>query len=155
MVIIVKKKIREIENQFKEHRLTPQRRLVLEIFLENKERHLSAEEVYHFSREKEKDIGLATIYRTLELLVQMGLLRKMYFGDGRNRYELEKSDVNEHHHHHHLICLSCGDILEVEEDLLHQLEEIVEKKHHFFIENHNLQFYGCCSSCGRKNEENK
>ena len=54
----------EMESRFTEHRLTPQRRLVLQIFLENRDRHLSAEELYNLSREKEKEIGMATIYRT-------------------------------------------------------------------------------------------
>lgn len=136
----------EMEKQFKEYRLTPQRKLVLQIFLENKERHLSAEEVYQFSRDKNEEIGLATVYRTLELLEELGLLRKMNFGDGRSRYELIQQNVSEHHHHH-LLCLSCNRIFEVEEDLLHQLEEIIEQKHHFSIINHNLQFFGYCKYC--------
>jgi len=137
----------EMEKQFKEYRLTPQRRLVLQIFLENKERHLSAEEVYQFSRDKNEEIGIATVYRTLELLEGLGLLRKMNFGDGRSRYELIQPDVTEHHHHHHLLCLSCNRIFEVEEDLLHNLEEIIEEKHHFSIVNHNVQFFGYCKYC--------
>lgn len=143
----MKKKMSEIESQFKQYRLTPQRRLVLEIFLENKEKHLSAEEVYQLSREKEEEIGLATIYRTLDLLEELGLLSKINFGDGRSRYELAQDDLNTAHNHHHLICLKCGRILEVEEDLLHQLEEIVEKKHQFSVVNHHLQFYGYCNRC--------
>lgn len=136
----------EMEKQFKERRLTPQRKLVLQIFLENKDRHLSAEEVYQFSRDKNEEIGMATIYRTLELLEGLGLLRKMNFGDGRSRYELTPRDVSEHHHHH-LLCLSCNRIFEVEEDLLHQLEKIIEEKHQFSITNHNLHFFGYCRNC--------
>lgn len=145
----MEKKIGEIKNQFKEYRLTPQRRLVLEIFMENKEQHLSAEELYQLSRDKGEEIGLATIYRTLELLEELGLLQKMNFGDGRSRYEMVQTDMQDrhHHHHHHLICLECGRILEVEEDLLSQLEQVVEKKHNFQIINHYLQFFGYCPSC--------
>lgn len=143
----MKKKISEMESQFKQYRLTPQRRLVLEVFLENREKHLSAEEVYQLSRQRE-EIGLATIYRTLDLLEELGFLSKINFGDGRSRYELMQDGLNdETHNHHHLICLYCGRIQEVEEDLLHQLEEIVEKKHHFSVINHNLQFYGYCNRC--------
>jgi len=151
MVGVMKKKISEMESQFKQYRLTPQRRLVLEIFLENREKHLSAEEIYQLSRQKE-EIGLATIYRTLDLLEELGLLSKINFGDGRSRYELIQDGLNDTHNHHHLICLNCGRIQEVEEDLLHKLEEIVERKHHFSIVNHNLQFYGYCNRCnnGRK-----
>ena len=149
---MVEKKISEMENQFKEHRLTPQRRLVLEIFLENSERHLSAEEVFQVSREKGEDIGLATIYRSLDLLEELGLLHKMNFGDGRSRYEIASSNV-EHHHHHHLVCLGCTRIFEVEDVLLHQLENVVENKYQFKIINHNLQFYGYCAVCRNQEKE--
>ncbi len=149
---MVEKKISEMENQFKEHRLTPQRRLVLEIFLENRERHLSAEEVFQISREKGEDIGLATIYRTLDLLEELMLLHKMNFGDGRSRYELVSSNV-EQHHHHHLVCLNCARIFEVEDDLLHQLENVVENKYQFTIINHNLQFYGYCFKCSQQKKD--
>lgn len=142
----MEKKMREIEDQFKDHRFTRQRRLVLEILLENRERHLSAEEVFKFSRDRGEEIGLATIYRTLELLEGLGLIHKLNFGDGRSRYELAHRDISDHHHHH-LVCLGCDGIFEVEDDLLHQLEEVIEKKHGFNIVNHNLQFYGYCSKC--------
>lgn len=143
---MVRNKISEMENQFREYRLTPKRKLVLEIFLENKERHLSAGEVFRLCRERGADIGLATIYRTLELLEGLALLHKMNFGDGRSRYELVSID-EEQHHHHHLICLKCARIFEVEDDLLQQLESVVESKYHFKIVNHNLQFLGYCAKC--------
>ena len=145
----MEKKIGEMKSRFREYRLTPQRRLVLEIFMENKDQHLSAEELYQLSRDKGEDIGLATIYRTLELLEELGLLQKMNFGDGRSRYEMVQTDMQSrhHHHHHHLICLDCGRILEVEEDLLTQLERVVEEQHNFQIINHYLQFFGHCPSC--------
>jgi Fur family ferric uptake transcriptional regulator len=143
---LIKNKIGEMENLFKEYRLTPKRKLVLEIFLENKERHLSAREVFRLSREKGADIGLATIYRTLELLEELALLHKLNFGDGRSRYELIPVN-DEEHHHHHLICLKCTRIFEVKDDLLQQLESVVENKYNFKIVNHNLQFLGYCSKC--------
>jgi Fur family transcriptional regulator, ferric uptake regulator len=149
VVKVLENKIKEMKSQFKEYRLTPQRKLVLEIFMENKDRHLSAEELYQLSRDKGEDIGLATIYRTLELLEELGLLQKMNFGDGRSRYEMVPTGMlaRHHHHHHHLICLECSRILEVEEDLLSQLERVVEEQHNFQIVNHYLQFFGYCPSC--------
>ncbi len=146
------KKIEAMESQFKEYRLTPQRRLVLEIFLQHRQRHLSAEEVFTFSRARGEEIGLATIYRTLELLEGLGLIHKLNFGDGRSRYEMAHQDLS-HHHHHHLVCLGCDEIFEVEDDLLHQLEEVIEQKHGFDIVNHNLQFYGYCSKCQGKEKK--
>lgn len=143
----MEKKMREIERHFKDYRLTPQRKLVLQIFLENRDKHLSAEEVFQLSRKKGAEIGLATIYRTLELLEDLDLLHKMHFGDGRSRYEIRHEVGLEDHHHHHLVCMECFEIFEVEDDLLHQLEELIEKKYNFTITNHNLHFYGYCSHC--------
>ncbi len=153
----LEKKIGEMKNQFREYRLTPQRKLVLEIFMENKDQHLSAEELYQLSRDKGEDIGLATIYRTLELLEELGLLQKMNFGDGRSRYEMVPTDkqARHHHHHHHLVCLECGRILEAEEDLLNQLERVVEEQHNFQIVNHYLQFFGYCHSCRQDGKKDK
>jgi Fur family ferric uptake transcriptional regulator len=145
-------KIGELEERFKKYRLTPQRRLVLEIFMENKERHLSAEEVYSISREKKQEIGLATIYRTLDLLEELNLLHRLYFGDGRSRYELVQGNISDHPHHH-LICLHCEEILEVEEDLLHQLVDVIKEKYQFEIIDHNLQFFGYCRKCEKQIQE--
>lgn len=149
-------KIRRIMEQFKNYRLTPQRRIVLEILMENSEKHLSAEEVYQLSREKGYEIGLATIYRTLELLETLSLLHKMNFGDGKSRYELVEKGFSsqEHHHHHHLLCLQCEKVLEVEDDLLQQLEKVVEDKYGFDIVDHSLQFIGYCSECKEKGSNN-
>lgn len=144
----MEKKLEKIMEQFKNYRLTPQRRIVLEILMENKEKHLSAEEVYQLSREKGYEIGLATIYRTLELLETLSLLHKMNFGDGKSRYELVE-EISAHHHHH-LICLKCEKVIEVEDDLLHQLEKVVESKYGFDIVDHSLQFLGYCSECKAK-----
>jgi len=79
------------------------------------------------------------------LLEDLGILYKHNFQDGRNRYELNHPD--EDHHHHHLICLKCGNVYEVEDDLLEHLEEEVENKYHFNIVNHQVKFYGYCSKC--------
>jgi len=128
----------------KEYKLTPQRRVVLEVFANNPEKHLSAEDVYDKVRETYPEIGLATVYRTLDLFAELDILQKMDFGDGRARYEFSESEV---HHHHHLICLKCGSVTEFEDDLLEALEAVIEKKNHFEIINHELKFYGYCNKC--------
>lgn len=127
------------------YKLTPQRRATLEVLLNNQGEHLSTEEIYTEVRKTHPEIGLATVYRTMLLLEDLGLLIKHNFEDGRNRYELSHPD--EDHDHHHLICLKCGRVSEVEEDLLGSLEEIVENKHGFKVINHKVKFYGHCSNC--------
>lgn len=133
------------------YKLTPQRRAVLDILLENEGKHLSTEEIYDLVRKDCPEIGLATVYRTLQLLEKMGVTCKMNFDDGCNRYELVHKD--EDHQHHHLICKSCGSVQEVEDDLLEVLESKVEDKYNFKIENHSVKFFGYCKSC-RSNANN-
>lgn len=129
-----------------EYRLTPQRELVLEVFAENADRHLSAEEIFDLVRLKNPDVGLATVYRTLELLSDLKIVQGMDFGDGCLRYEMARHDK---HHHHHLICVECGRVAEVGTDLLERLEEEVEAKHDFRIVDHQVKFYGVCADCRR------
>ena len=142
----------EMESRFTEHRLTPQRRLVLQIFLENRDRHLSARSSTTSAGKKRRNRDSNDLPHP-GASGELGLLRKVNFGDGRSRYELIQMDSSEHHHHH-LLCLSCNRIIEVEEDLLHQLEDTIEQKHHFSIVNHNLQFFGYCKSCQKNRQPN-
>ncbi|HYE84233.1 MAG TPA: Fur family transcriptional regulator [Clostridia bacterium] len=129
----------------KGYKLTPQRRSILDIILETEGRHLSAEEIYELVKNKCPDIGLATVYRTMQMFDEVGLVYKHNFDDGRSRYELNHH--NEDHQHHHLICVGCNTVIEVEEDLLEQLEAGIEKKYNFKINNHNVKFFGYCEKC--------
>lgn len=130
----------------KDYKLTSQRQIVLQAFLEHQEEHLSAEDVHNILRGQASEIGLATVYRTLELLSELGILQKMNFGDGRSRYEINDAN-NTQHHHHHLICLTCGKVKEFEDDLLDTLETAIAKKSKFSIVDHQLKFYGYCYEC--------
>lgn len=129
---------------------TGQRRKVISVFFQNSSRHMSAEEIYAVLQGQDKTIGLATVYRTLEIMVETGLVHKLEFGDGCSRYEL--SAGNEHHHHH-LVCSGCGEIYEVALDLLEELEQKIELEYGFFISGHHLKFYGLCSKCKNKEKD--
>ncbi len=143
----VKKQLESYREQFREreYKMTPQRRLILQTLLENKEQHLSAEELHALLKEKDSEIGLATVYRTLELMEDLSIVHKLNFGEGRSRYELCQPHAE--HQHHHLVCLRCNRILEVKEDLLQQLETLIEREHGFQILDHRVSFYGYCSDC--------
>ncbi|MEG2893676.1 MAG: Fur family transcriptional regulator [Clostridium sp.] len=130
------------------YKLTPQRRAVLDVIIENEGKHLSTEEVYDIVKIECPEIGLATVYRTLQLLEKIGVICKLNFDDGCNRYELVHE--SETHQHHHLICKKCGSVEEVEDILLDSLEEQVETKYSFTITNHEVKFYGLCSQCSNK-----
>ena len=74
--------------KFKKCKMTSQRQIILRAFVESPIRHMSAEEVFELVKKTAPDIGLATVYRTLDLFTQMDLLKKLDFDDGCSRYEL-------------------------------------------------------------------
>lgn len=132
--------------QLRQNKLTKQRKIVLEVFIENQEKHLSADDVYDILRQKSTDIGLATVYRSLELLSEIGILQKMEFGDGCSRYEIGTNEPDRHQHHH-LICLKCGKVEEFDDDMLEKLEVVVAKKSGFEIVDHQVKLFGYCKEC--------
>ncbi len=140
----LKKKIRE-----RNYKFTMQRQIILQAFLDSKENHLSAEDVFALIHDSNPDIGLATVYRSLELFTSLELVKKLDFGDGRNRYEL--NDHNLAHSHHHLICLGCGKVVEFSYNFLDNLKKKVKKENAFNIVDYQLKFYGYCSACEKNN----
>ena len=136
------------------YRFTIPRRAILDV-LGSTSKHLSAEDIYVAVHKDYPNVGLTTVYRTLELLVQMGVVFKSDFGDGRARYELSEGPKGEHHHHH-LVCTSCGraidytDFIDEEVELLRRTEKGLSKKYNFDITNHLIQFYGVCDKCKGK-----
>jgi len=145
------------EERLKEYnyRLTRPRKIILEILLGTGE-HLCAEEIYQQVYREYPAIGLTTVYRTLELFVQLGLILKFDFGDGRTRYELHEGSHVKKGHHHHLVCTSChrvidyNDFVDEELELLKKTEKALEEKYQFHITNHIIAFYGLCKECQRK-----
>ena len=135
------------------YKLTPQREATVRVLLENEEDHLSAEDVYLLVKEKSPEIGLATVYRTLELLSELKIVDKINFGDGVSRYDLRQEGASRFHHH--LICTECGAVEEIQEDLLGEVEKRVEQEWRFKVKDHRLTFHGICDKCQEKlTEEN-
>ncbi len=132
------------------YKLTPQREATVLVLLEHEADHLSAEDVFLLVKDKSPDIGLATVYRTLELLTELKIVDKINFGDGVARFDLRKEGAD--HFHHHLICIECGKVEEVQEDLLGDVERIVESRWKFTIKDHWLTFHGICKDCKSKEE---
>lgn len=136
------------------YRITVPREAILDVLSKTSE-HLSAEDIYLAVHKVYPNVGLTTIYRTLELLVHMGLVFKFDFGDGRARYELAEGPKGKRHHHH-LVCTNCGrvidytDFIDEEIELLGQTEKGLAQKFNFKITNHVIQFYGLCEQCLRE-----
>lgn len=133
------------------YKCTIAREIILEI-LEDSEKHLSSEEVFHKVSRLNSNIGLTTVYRTLELLVNLDIVDKFEFGDGRSRYELSEK-FSRKPHHHHLICSECGMIIDYsnfmdyEIDYLTKIQKELGAKHEFDITGHLIRFYGKCTAC--------
>jgi Fur family ferric uptake transcriptional regulator len=148
----MKTKARQHRKKISEHceRWTIPREKIFALLMQSQQ-HLSAKEVYALLQPPNSDIGIATVYRTLDLLDKAGLLRKIQCRDGQVRYEYKRGDQSDHHHH--LICTDCGKILnyrdfEKEElDLVRRTEEIMEKKYGFLVRDHNIEFLGLCKEC--------
>lgn len=133
------------------YRMTIGREAILRVLTKSM-KHLSAEDIYNEVHKTYSGIGLTSVYRTLELLANMGLVYKFDFGDGRARYELAEGSKKVSHHHH-LVCTKCKrvvdytDFIDEELELLKKTEKGLSKKYKFNIQNHLIQFYGLCEKC--------
>ena len=132
----------------KGYKLTPQRRSIVDTIIDNEGNHLTAEEIYDKVKKSCPEIGLATVYRTILLLEELGVISRLDLNDGCSRYEIVHS--NETHRHHHLICNTCHKVLEVQDDLLEELEASIDKQYKFKILDHSVKFYGLCDECQKK-----
>jgi len=146
----ISEQIFHIKNQLVEkgYKLTQQREVTVRVLLEHEKDHFSAEEVFLLVKEQFPEIGLATVYRTLELLSDLQVVEKINFGDGAARFDLRSTDGS--HHHHHLICTECGKVEEIMEDGLLRLEQQIERQYGFAVTDHRLDFQGVCKECRQK-----
>ena len=128
-------------------KITKQRLRVLEAIASCPEEHLTAEEIFALVKAEFPDIGLATVYRTIQRLNELHLIDKVNFDDGFARYEMGNT-AEQKHHHHHLICMKCGMVISFQEDLLEELEEKIAGTAGFYVVNHEVKLYGYCKKCG-------
>ncbi len=145
------------QNRMRGHgsRWTAPRKAVVDL-LSRTNQHMSAKDIYNALVRIYPGIGLTTIYRTLDLLEKMKLLKKISLASGENKYELIHS--RDDHHHHHLICTNCGKIIDYDDfvdeelELIKKTEDTLSKKHNFVINDHNIEFYGMCEQCRKGGE---
>ena len=141
----------------KKLKITRQRLAVLEVLAEQGDRHMTIDDIYNLVREEFPEIGVATVYRTVQLLLEMQLVDRIELNDGCVRYEIGRQFSGEkRHYHHHLVCKSCGKIESFNDDLLEELEKQIQEETGFQIWDHELKFYGICKDCvqDRKNVRN-
>ena len=128
--------------QESEHRLTRQREAVLKAFLELSPEHPTAERIYQVAKNYCSSLGLATVYRTLDLFAQLGIAQKIPSTEGIARYDIDKAS------HAHFVCFGCGESGELDLKIDTLVKECKEKG--FEVVKSSLLFFGYCPSCRDK-----
>jgi Fur family ferric uptake transcriptional regulator len=128
----------------KGYRMTPQRMMVVEA-LHDTDKHVSAEEIYAQVKAKYPYANISTVYRTLELLKELGLVNEIALGDGRVRFHPAEKG-----RHHHLVCQKCHRIIDLPESVLAPLENVLSEKHKFKADLKHTAVFGLCSECQEK-----
>ena len=108
--------------------------------------HQSVEDIEKLLRGRDLHVGKATIYRTLDLLADSGMIIERDFGEGFRRYER----VPGHPHHEHLICLRCGKVVEFQNDRLERMKALIADEYGFQHSHHRLEIYGVCRECQQR-----
>ena len=131
----------------RDHRLpvTRQRDRVAAAVLQSSD-HLSVEQIRVLLRDRGEAVGLATIYRTLEILVESGLVRAHDFAQGFRRYEAMPVEA----HHEHLVCLRCGGVAEFANERLERMLLLLAEEQGFRHQRHRVEVYGICPACQRR-----
>lgn len=130
-------------------RQTRQRRIILEAVL-GLPRHVDAETVAKEAKKIDPLIGLATVYRTLKMMVAASLLTELHIQDDRTRFEFVYEE-----HHDHLICTQCGDIIEFFDEEVERNQERIARQHGFLMTHHTMELFGSCEQCRLKSKKTK
>jgi Fur family transcriptional regulator, ferric uptake regulator len=124
------------------YRLTPQRLMILGC-VEDAGSHISAEEIFAQVKIRYPQMNISTVYRTMELLTELGLVTETDFGDGRARYHC----MGKGRSHHHLVCEKCGNITDIEESILSPLWATLQQEYNFKVNMKHIAFFGVCPGC--------
>jgi len=124
-------------------KFTKQRELTLKTLYEN-EGHFTPEDLYNLikSNHPEINIGIATIYRTLTLLEESGIVNSISFGSKGKKYEMGLKE-----HHDHLICIECGKLIEFQDEIIERRQEEIAQKFNFKMTDHTMNITGICETC--------
>ena len=124
----------------KKLRITAQRQVIIDTAFSTHQ-HFTAEQLLEWSRQKDKSVSRATVYRTLPLLTESGLVREMDFGKD---YKFYDPNYAEHPHHNHIICSDCEKIVEFESEKIEKLESEISHRLGFAVKSHRLQITASC-----------
>jgi len=141
---LVQQPLTELTDKLRQHsrKITGPRQAILEVL--RRHQHPMANREIHAALGRQ-GCDLATVYRNLHTLEDMGLVRRFDFGDGTARFELIQEGGRDHHHH--LICTGCAMIVEIDECFPEELELALARRHGFAQVTHRLEFFGLCAKC--------
>lgn len=128
-------------------RNTKQKELVIKFLTENRDKHLTAEEILISIKKENKDISQATVYRILGQLVSSNVVRKYIANDNKKACYQYVDSVNKCNMHYHLICEKCGETIHFESKKLELLKSDILKEKNFDINLQKIVFYGICKNC--------
>ncbi len=124
------------------YRSTPQREAVFDVLSDSAGRPIDAETVVRLAREKKPGLGVATVYRTLDLFMELGVIQGVHLHEGAQHYELSTGK-----HHHYVVCNSCGSTHMLEACTVDRLEEALKDESDFVVTSHCMTLFGYCPSC--------
>jgi len=127
------------------YKITPPRLAVLQVILREGE-HLNPQEILEQAQAIHPQTGRATVYRTLELLTSLGIVRPIYVGDNGPTY------IRAEGGHHHLVCSRCGHVIDFDQCIADSMEQELEERFGFQIQSHLLEFYGLCADCQERSK---
>ena len=143
-----KELLKEFKDILKKNKLkfTSQREIILYTLYNNTD-HFTSEDLYMLIKEEypELSVGIATVYRTLTLLEDNGLVSSISLGTQGKKYEIANKP-----HHDHIICDTCGKIVEFENEEIEELQHAIAVKSGFKLTNHIMQLYGICAECQKE-----
>ena len=123
-------------------KVTLPRLKILEILDNDRQRHLSAEDLYKALLESGEDIGLATVYRVLTQFETAGLVNRHHFEGGHSVFELDDGA-----HHDHIVCVKCGRVDEFVDDVIEKRQKDIARQTGYEMTDHSLYIYGVCPAC--------
>ncbi len=147
----LEKNLSEFKNIIRKKGLkfTPQRKQIFEEILKTKG-HFQIEDLVHKIKEKGIDVSRATVYRTLNIMKELGFVEEVIKFKNKTIYEISLK-----HHHDHLICTNCGKIIEFHEEKIEELQDKICKKYKFHPNFHRLEIFGLCNDCYKTLQKRK
>lgn len=133
--------------------ITKQKIQIIELLKNNKNKHMTADDMLFLLTAQKINVSRATLYRYLDVLVSTGEVRKIFISEGSKACYQYIDNTTKCKEHFHLVCTECGKLQHMECSHVEDIIKHVEKEHHFLVDPGRVVFYGICSECAKKEEK--